>query len=232
MKKSKLIFLIAVIAVAAITLGFSILFTPRKQYLNFVELSDGKTIASDGGGYYMDEVDGVGIDFSDVLGSITIDLNQSGRSIYVDFEKASWKDLDFNDIQPMLKSDNYRAIISIDVFELSSSGEAIPIRLTDARPGYYYSDFLILMELCDLNSGTVVGVMTRGLVPYRIVSGVIERNVIVPPPELYNMGPMDLKREGETTWVLEGNAWFELRIPFAKYYVKLSLKMTIHHEKV
>ncbi|MEM2849538.1 MAG: hypothetical protein QXI36_04595 [Candidatus Bathyarchaeia archaeon] len=237
MKKSKLISLIVIIAAVVVALSLSILFTPKEKYLNLVEFLEGKILTNDGGGYYTDGVDGVSLHFIDKFGAIVIDLNHSSRFVFIDFEKTQWKDVEFNDAQPLLKSNNYRVFMAIVAYELLSSGELTFARLTDVSPGYYYDDFIVLINLYDLETGRIIGVITRGFVQLRTVSGVEQRNVRVPPPELYSIGLIDFKRESETTWVLQGNTWFELQIPLEEqrveiYYVKLSLKMSIHHEKV
>lgn len=229
LRRSELYFLIVVMIAFVIVLGVAVL-QRRGQSVYTVSISSGRILADDGGGRYIDGAEGVSITFRDSFGAIAIDLNQSTRSVYIGFEEAAWKDRYFNDIRPLLKSGNYHPILGIYAIQIVSSTETTPFRLTDTDPGSSYNDFNVIIYLGEIDG--YIYVLHRGFYGRWFIAGV-EKTGLAPPTQLYNKGSLIFMRVDENTWLLEGEAWFELMKistednSVKEYYVKISLQITI-----
>ena len=222
LRKGVIILLVAVVFIAS--LAVYRLYSIKKVLLTF---SGNGLIVGDGIGSYEDGVQGVHTGFTR-SGGIFLDLNESSRFLYIKFEYAYWKDDTLRDIPPLLPSKNYRVILGIQVSEKS---------ITDMSIGESLEPDVAVL-LYDGETGELIGSIARMLTSntvYLSSSWMVVQPPPQPPMVLYQDGHLRLTRTGSDTWVLEGAAWFSLRLSSKDmgsrpptYYVKLSLEITVN----
>lgn len=218
MKRTKLIPLIIILVVVVL-----ILYRLHELKKAQVVFSDDGLIMSDGGGPYEDAAQGVRVGISRG-GGIFLDLSDSSRFVYVKFEDMRWKDYMLRDVASPLQSKRYRIVL----------GALVPGKaLTDMAVGEH-AEPDVGIQFCDVDTGRIVSSAVRTL------TGTIyydDSMTLIQPPKppliLYEDGHIDLVRISEDTWIVQGEAWFNLVLlsltgeVLHNYNIKLSLKIAI-----
>ena len=245
MKRSELIanfsvMVVGMIIVYMVYTALTVVFTQRGLYV--VTFSDDRLIMSDGQGDYIDGMEGVHI-FINKVQMFIIDLtglsieggSTSSREVYIKFEDAFWKNEEFKRIEPILPSDRYPVCISIEV-----PSEPSPLSPNQMDIGVPYEPSVWITVFKLVPSEEVCSLVRT---PVEKVAGpLLNLTGPTPSPELYVNGHLYFTRTYEKTWVLQGDAWFLLlqvlpknedthEYEVLRYYVKLSLDITIYYEK-
>lgn len=220
--KSRLAFII-IVAMVIVSILYG-LHNIKKASMTF---SEGGMIVGDRSEPYEDGVEGV---VADVKREASLDLRGSLRSIYMKFEDADWKDGNLSTIASILRTDYYRVILNIWIYESP---------ITQMNIGDHLEPVISLI-LFNAYTDSFIGVMTsRVLTPgnYSVVLGGVTLITYKvedpePPASLYDDRYLDIVRVDENTWVVKVNAWFTLFQTTSlgetvKHYVKLSFKINI-----
>ncbi|RLI27438.1 hypothetical protein DRO58_04370 [Candidatus Bathyarchaeota archaeon] len=158
-------------------------------------------------------------------GQFSLDLRESSRLIYVEFQDASWRDERLKPIDPMLPSKNYQAYLSF----------LVPRRIDQMDVGERLEPEGILIILYDGETGEFAGYILRtiisGLSGFTAENFSFWINVTAPEPPslLYDEGYAELMRNSKDSWILDINAWFTIYQlapggETVKHYVKLNFK--------
>jgi len=164
---------------------------------------------------------------------LTMDLNRSSRLVYVNFANAHWKDVNLVDMPFRLPSKNYRMVLWL------SARSKADIYKMDVGERLMPPDLFIILFFYDTNTGALACIDT--IYPFKgdFMVGSIHINITAPEPPLplSDDSYFQLRRASEDTWVLDIDGWFasyhrSYRSDFLKYYVRLSLMLTISRKSI
>jgi hypothetical protein len=226
--------IVAILVVVAVVASL-ILYRLHTMVIVSATLADDKIVRSDGRGAYMN-----GTDFSQITilyqSILSMDLNSSTRHVYVSFTDAHWKDSDLNDIEWKLPSKDYRML-----FYFTAYTEQGPVDILNMRVGekvYPYgllsSDDVMAIAFTDPDTGSLACLSVIRRSGITSLWGInITSTDSEPPLPLRNDSFIELTRTSADTWVLDVDAWFasyqrSVWGNFVKYYVKLSLDITLN----
>jgi len=228
-KKHILVLLVIIVMIVTI-----LLYRLHTIIITSVLIADDKLIASDGLGAYQPNIQGVYIGIGELVGEIlTMDLNRSSRLVYVNFDNAHWKDVNLVDMPFRLSSKSYRMVL------LLSARNKANIFKMDVGEKLMPPDLFIIIYFYDPNTGALACIDT--IYPFKgdFMYGSIHIKITAPEPPLplSDDGHIQLTKTNEYTWVLDIDGWFasfhrSYRGDFLKYYVRLSLVLTISRKSV
>jgi len=217
----------------------------HNTFVYYFMVADDEIIASDGRGPYRDGIDGVYYGRDEDIYTGCLNLNGSSRSVIVNFTQAPWKDANLMDVPSRLPSKNYCMILlffvigyegnPIDWYEMGI-GDYIGYKSPQIQVQFYLKDydtgqFKGLYVWRDNETDKVTFDGTTRII-YRDYNVWLPTTTPEPPHSLRDDGYVTLMRVSEGIWVLDVNAWFltyylTIRGDMLKYYVKLSLYLTI-----
>jgi len=256
-RKATLIVAIILVTTSA-SIGGLYYYTMHNTFLTTLVIADDRIIASDGQGPYRDGIDGVSYGtINDVFYTRDVEgymasfsLNGSSRSVYVNFTHTLWKDANLRDVNSRLQSKNYRMILVFFVISYDKKpvdfynmgiGEYLQYKSPQIQVQFYLNDLdtgklgiYVWQEPTIMEIGTTHDLTASVIYTYYDVW--LPTKTPEPPQSLRDDGYMTLTRISDEKWALDVNAWFltyylTIRGDMLKYYVKLSLYLTISRHR-
>jgi len=246
-----------ILATALASIGGLYYYTMHNIFLASLVIADDKIIASDGRGPYRDGIEGVSYARDEAFYTLDkegyvgyFNLNGSSRYVYVNFIHALWKDANLMDVPSRLPSKNYRMnfiffVIGydgkpVDWYKMGI-GEYLQYKSPQIQVQFYLNDFdtgqlgiYVWQEPTIAESGPSHDFTARIIYGYYDIW--LPTKTSEPPQSLRDDGYMTLTRVSNEKWVLDVNAWFltyylTIHGDMLKYYVKLSLYLTINRHR-